>query len=233
MNNSTHPEYTIHTAQALYTDLVGLKINDQQFLEFANIGMEKIGKNIEPVKVVADVEDDGYCYLPCDAKQILSVTDDRSHFDSWEYSYFYEGEISFNRMGDRAIDRSPSLHADSRSYIDFNFMPPNKVRVDKTLAGEAIYIAAKMLLQDISGNYLINLKQAEALCYYVAYLKTQRDAFAGIQGIDLQYIRQRALNAITDARIPDEVSDNELDRMLDARASFGRKSFNKDFIFRH
>lgn len=134
-------------------------------------------------------------------------------------------------MGDRATDASPSLTDNMNTYINYTFMPPNRIKVDDAMKGENIYVAAKAKLTDEEGGPLINMKQVLGVVWYVAYLKVQRDAFAGIQGMDLRYVRDKALTAVADAKVPENISNNEWNQIMDAKVSFGRKTFNKDFKF--
>ena len=78
------------------------------------------------------------------------------------------------------------------------------------------------------GMPLLNDKQVVAVAWYCAYLKIQRDMFAGIQsGVDLGYLRTKALALVADARVPEEFSDNEIEQILDAKVSMGRKGYGK------
>jgi len=230
-NNARYPEFTTLTAYALYPEITGLKIKEETFHDFAYFALDKIGRNVEICKIQSKVEENGMVFLPCNVTQIKKVSDDFDSFDQWDAGVFDGDRVTFNRMGDTRGDLSPSTNRFDRQYIDFKFYSPNVVQVDERLEGKEIFILASAPMVNKKGEALLYYKQAEAVLYYVAYLHQQRNSFMGIQGIDLGYIRNRALNAIADARIPDHISDNEWNKVLDAKVAMGRKGFNKDFKF--
>lgn len=230
-NNSTYPEYSALTAYALLDDLTGLKLKEEQFLEYANLAIEKIGHNVSVCKLIVNVEEEGTSFLPCDAASIIAVTDDDKTFGAWPVAEYQDGRVTYNRMGDSRKDFSPSNMLGRDTYLNYKFYAPNKLDVSNELEEETIFVLANVKMVDKEGNHLLFLKQAEALVWYAAYLYTQRNAFLGVPGIDLGYIRGKAMNAIADARVPDYVSDNSWDKILNAKASFGRKGYNKDFMF--
>jgi len=231
-NNARYPQYTTMTAYALFPEITGLDIKEETFHDFAHMAVDKIGHNVDICKLKLEVPEDGRIYLPCEVTTIESVTDNVHFYDIWDAGEYDGDAVTYNRMGARKQDLSPSDLIGNREYVSYKFYAPNVVEVDKSLSGEEIFILAQTVLKNKQGEELLYYKQVEAVLYYVAYLLQQRNAFIGKQGIDLAYIRGKALNLLSDARVPDHISDNEINQVLDAKVSFGRKGYNKDFKFK-
>jgi hypothetical protein len=227
INNSIYPEHKLYTAFALIGTLSGIKMDEERFLEFSHIALKQIGYNVDIIKTKVLVEEEGTIHIPYDSKTIIAVSDDEGVFDSWEYSQWSDGYISYNRMGNMYKDLSPRINEGMRSFVNYNFIPPNVIMVDPILEEEELYVLSRAVIVDEDGLPMITFKQARAIAYYCLYMNEERKEFAGIQTVNLPNLRNKALNAMADARVPESVTDNQIDQVLDHKVSFGRKTFNK------
>lgn len=229
MNKPKLPSHHIYSAQAMLQELTGIDLNEDQFLEYANYALSQIGRNVEWVKMKVVPDDLGEVELPCELLEVRCVADDDLIYGDWEVvNVGVDGKMRADRRTVRT-NFNPSVYDGLNTMVNFSFTLPNLLRVSEDLCGEAIYVLGKAPLVDLTdGLPLLYEKQVLAVAWYCAYLKTQRDMFAGIEpGIDFAYLRTKALNLVADARVPESISDNEMEAILDAKVSFGRKSYGK------
>jgi hypothetical protein len=232
MNNTEIPEYTIYNSFALLGTLTGINLSESDFLTFARMATDKIKGTYLTVKCQSKPSKEGIIKLPCKTEFVKTVCDTESDFERWDAPWYDGKSFAYNRMGDRVINRSPEPSTGGRHYVNFMFRKPAALLVDPGMFDRTLFALFSILVKDCDGNLLLNDKQMRAVVYYVAYLSTERDVFLGKKSqMDLMYIRDKALNAVADASVPNRISDNDLNRILRAMSSFDRKSFNKDKIF--
>lgn len=229
MNIPKLPKYHLYAAQAMMHELTGIDMNEDKFLEFSNYAINQFGRNVVDVKIKVQVEEGGNILLPCDVTEVKYVADDDYIYESWEVAELDPEET----MRDNRLYLRPSFGASKydgmSTPINFSFTEPRLITVSPSLVDEIIYVLAKCPIVDLSDNLpLLYEKQVIAVAWYCAYLKVQRDMFAGIEPpIDFAFLRQKALVLVADARVPESITDNEMDHVLNAKVSKGRKGYNK------
>lgn len=88
------------------------------------------------------------------------------------------------------------------------------------------------ILADEEGLPLVNDKELTAIATFVAYASLYRE---GIKKRDTnliklaQVVKEDWLRACNAARIPDHLSQNDMDTILDAKTSWNRKSYNLSY----
>lgn len=230
-NSSTFPEHSVYTALAMIDDLFGLDIEQSRFEEWAMIAIQKIGTNTELVKIQGTVEEGGVVELPCRAKIIKAVTSDLSVYSQWEGINVGADDMKVtDRHGSTFKDGSISGGLPKGNYVNFTPVSRTRLKVDDSLVGSYVYVLVYTSIEDEKGWPMFTQKQVEAIAYYVAYLYVQREAFRGIKlPVDLNWIKAEAGFKIGASKIPDYISDNAMNQILDAKTRFGRKRYNKDF----
>lgn len=229
MNKPALPTFHLYTAQTALHDLTGIDMGEDQFLEYSQYAIDQIGSNVEWVKMYVTVDSDGEIELPCDIDNVRFVADNEDIYQDWEVTDLGpDAKMMANRRHYR-LNFQASKYDDMDSPINFTFSKPRLLRVPESLVNETIYVLAQAPIVDLDdGLPLLYKKQVTAVAWYCAYLKTQRDQFAGIQsGVDLGYLRQKAIMMVMDSRVPETVTDNEIEHVLDAKTSFGRKGYGK------
>jgi len=131
------------------------------------------------------------------------------------------------RIGYQSQDRYNRREDDG--YVTYQLIDPKNIAVDQKYAGDSIAIAFTGISVDHEGYPLITRKQSNAIAVGVAKNILTRRALSGDQGAanSLQYIVQEAGRLIQAAAIPENITDNELDQVLDAKTSFNRKSYRR------
>ena len=95
-----------------------------------------------------------------------------------------------------------------------------------------IVIYKGILVDEDSGLPLISEKEAQAIAAYIAYAYLYKDGIRRKDGATInlaQDLYNKWLRLCNRARITDEFSDNDLDKILDAKTSWNRKAYSKTY----
>lgn len=231
-NRVERPNLSIYSAMATLKDRWGVEMNNDLFLEWADDAARRIGYNIDTLKLMMTVQDDGTVYLPCDAVMVKCVTNKYDVFNTWNaIAVGEDGAVTVDSFGSYSEDFSNDQNVLHGDLVDFKWEGDNEIQVSASLEGESIYVLTEAKITDEEGYPMFSKKQSAAVADYCAYIYTQRNAMAGIKGIDLGYIKALAEKSIAGARVDEYVSDNRLDQMLDAKVSMGRKHYNRNHAF--
>ena len=84
---------------------------------------------------------------------------------------------------------------------------------------------------DDDGNPCITRKEADAIAYKIAFIETQKRVFIGDPQASqlLPYIKGESAVKMQAAKIPEYLTQNFLDSLLDAKVSHGRKIFDSSY----
>ena len=106
----------------------------------------------------------------------------------------------------------------------------NTLYVNKGLDTVNLLYHANILDKD--GLPDINDKEASAIAVYIAFTIKQKEAFKTHNQVimqEAQYLRKRWLGLLDAARVPNYISQNEMNDILDAKYSWDRKVYNKSY----
>lgn len=221
--------YAISLAQTLWD----IDINDMDKAEeIGLVAYNFIGNHHTRLyRALLDVTD-GLAELPCNVLCIESVVspcneDWETSSSTHEYgdlqSAFVEDYIEAHKK------RKDPLYQSGR-FVKYR-MEGNKLRVDNRLSKIAILYHGEIL--DDDGLPYINNKEAIAIADYIAYvykykeaMKSYKDKFAVQMVADL---KQQWLFHCDAARVPEHISQNDMDMILDAQTSWNRKKYHFSF----
>jgi len=232
-NRTNRPSQSMNTSYAMLERL-GITMTYDDFLDFAEFAFNRVKPVCVISKMVVLVGDTGLCDLPVDMKYIKAVSTFNGIYDLWSTEQVLEvpeAERVYDRFGAAFTDFSNSDERVYGSYLDFEVIDASTIQVSVSLAGNSVYVLGAAPLLDTDGLPLLTMKQVEALAFQVALLYAQSRMFKGCQGLDINYITKMAAKRTAQARVPDYISDNAWDELLNIRTSFDRKVFNKDFKF--
>ena len=226
-NISDIPYQTRWTALASLEGM-GIKIPDALFKEWAEWAIDVVGRNDLEIRIATKVRENGEVPLPCDVSAVEAATLDMDIFETWKGTPIDE---QGKRVGMKTLnmDHSPVSMPTGLPYIDFQVTREDSIQVTPSLKGQYVYVKAKTYITDRDGELLFTNKQIRAIMYYVIAIKAERDYLTGNTGIDPEKAMKRAQKLVAASRVPDELSDNEIDRILNVKVSFDRKMYNKDF----
>lgn len=224
-----------HYAMFLTNEMFGINILPEKFEEMGLIAWGKIGnKRTRLYKACLDINKDNTVELPDNCDIIEAVTygfedyEPISSVKDTSGSQFVEHYIE-------AVKGFSSPYYLSGRYIKYE-------RVGDTLYLEGnytgkIFILYKGEILDDEGLPQITDEEAMAIAYFIAYVTKQKELwgmseYAGTMRARMELVnlaRKDWLTACDQARIPDSISQNEMNEILDAKTSWNRKIYNKSY----
>lgn len=227
MKNNFH--YAISLAQTLY-DVEG---DDEDLEEIGLVAYNFIGnKNTRLHKVILDVNcDDGSIQLPCNVDIIEAVTycgpEDWNYTSNTKEYGDFQSSYTENYIESKKAFLNP-LYI-SGKYVEYKKVG-NTLYVNKGL-GKVIVLYHEVLL-DEDGLPEINDKEAIAIAEYIASVYTYKKAIKTNNQNLLklsQDLKRQWLFHCDAARVPEHVSQEEMDQILNVQSSWGRKMYNKSY----
>jgi hypothetical protein len=244
------PTLNLLTAYTIFKRKYGLSMQEEDFIEEAFIAFKEI--NSIPVeyyysKQIPNNEEEMLVDVPCNLYRIISVTTDTIHPEDYDelkpykpmpYNYRETGTEYRNVLaGDSDLK---TYHFNSTpftgvgSYIQFSWEGDQKLKIhDKRLYDKQIHIVYEGLAVDDDGLPLITRKHAQAIAAKVALVVVTRKVFSGNPAMAnlLPLLQGEVGRLVQAAAIPEHLTDNELDKMLDVKTSFDRKRMNRGLKF--
>ena len=219
-----------HTAYTYIQTNYGLNIDQLEFESSGMIAYDKIGnKQTEIKEFVGDVVN-GKLELPCDVTSIEAVFG--NFIDSQKTSNKQRWPQVITNYIEQYIEYwkyNKSLLYDYGVLLNYQ-MRESTLLFDKDYKNVLVLYRKQIL--DEEGFPYINSKEAEAIAAYCAYTDLYKQAirtrdpntYQMAQNIKLEWAR-----LCERARVPEKVSQNDMNRILDVMTSFDRKSYGKSF----
>lgn len=220
--------YAISQAQTLY-DVEG---DMEDLEEIGLIAYNKIGnKNTILKEIQIEVDcNTGVINLPCDVGIIEAVTYCGEDFN-YTSNIKYDGDPYSARVENYIESRKAftNPYYISGKYVKYK-RTGNILQVNKGLP--VVNILYHSIQLDEDGLPDINDKEADAIAAYIAYVQKQKEAWRTHNQIiadEAKTLRRQWLFLLDAARVPDYVSQNEMNDILDAQYSWDRKVYNKSY----
>lgn len=229
------------TAKSRLKSRYGITLPEDEFIEKAYYIWRDIG-NIatDPRRYSAVVPQDLIVYLPKDCEFVNSVTT-----GSMTEPTGNSGTIMYT-SGGREMESRPSAGLLSNDYearvtnlrpegesINYELGVGFIKLTSQDLFGRTIMIQYDAISVDEDGLPLLNDKEVEAIAVNLAFQQAQIDMFRRIQGSDklAAMLKPEADRLLLAAKSPEKISDEALDRMLDVKTSWDRKTFGNRYKF--
>ena len=222
--------HNIKTAYGLAESLYGVTPTESQFEDLALNAWELIGtKHTRLHRYVGDTKDK-VLKLPCNADLIesvhLPIVDAQISTPLTDFNHdavYIEREITMdNKVSDPYYQVGKYLRYDQGNGELFFDKDYKRVMV----------VYHGVLLDDESGLPLINEKEMRAIACYVAYASLYREGLIKRDSGLVQLantIKADWLQLCNAARIPDHLSQNDMDAILDVKVRWDRKMYGKSF----
>lgn len=221
--------YAISLAQTLY-DIEG---DTDDLEEIGLVAHNFIGnKNTQLHKAILNVNcEDGSVQLPCGVDVIESVT--YCGIEDWNYT------SNIKEYGDLSSLYTESYIESQKAFLDPHYTSGkfvkyrkvgDKLYVNKGL-GKVIVLYHRIIL-DEDGLPEINDKEAIAIAEYIAYVIKYKEAIRTNNKNVLQMaqeLKQQWLFHCSAARVPEHISQNEMDQILNAQSSWDRKTYGDSY----
>lgn len=219
----------LRRAYTLANTLYGIESDD--FEEVALYAWDLINcRHTRLYRFVANTDDEGKLELPCNVDIIKSV---HLPIPDAANSNYYEELDRDSIIIERYIDaqkhfKDPTwTEGKLAKYIEEN----NTLYFAKPYKNITV-VYKGILVDEDSGLPLISEKEAQAIAAYIAYAYLYKDGIRRKDGATInlaQDLYNKWLRLCNRARITDEFSDNDLDKILDAKTSWNRKAYSKTY----
>lgn len=220
----------IKTAFSLLNTLYGIEMKESDFEEIALNAWELIGTKHTELKEFTTSTNDQYLTVPCDCVEIESVT--LPIVDANITGTLINGIDGESIAVEKYIDTRPAIHSpyyEKDKLVKYK-LAGDKLQFDKDYNN--ITVVYHGVIMDSDGLPLINDKEMRAIAAYVAYARTYRE---GLMKKDANIIsvasamKQDWLRACNAARVSSNLTQNDMDAVLDAKTSWNRKKYGVSF----
>lgn len=227
MNNF---KYAITLAQMLYD----IDINDMDTLiEIGLVAYGFIGnKNTKLRSAIVDVDPKtGFVQIPCRADLIEAIT--YPNTEDWSYTSNIKNFGDYNTLNiEQYIERSKQII--DPMYISGRFVKyrreGNYIYVNESVKQVCILYHHEQL--DEEDLPMINDKEAIAIADYIAYTVKYKEAMRSNNQLVFQIaqtIKQQWQKHCDAARVPEYISQNEMNDVLEAYTSHNRKVHGRSY----
>lgn len=219
-------------ALSLLDYVYGINMSEDLFEEIGLIAWNQIGnKRCKLYKYTACLDGcQKSLELPCNCDILEAVTTDFEDFQ--HVSNLHDRSLPGSFATETYIESTKSFK--SPYYISGKFIPYE--RVGNTLYFTQPYnkvnILYKGVVLDENGLPEITDKEAQAIALYCAYIQKFKEGLASNNGNLINIsdkLKQEWLKACDRARVPEDISQNEMDEILDAKNNWNRKIFRKSY----
>ena len=224
--------FNINTVYGLVETLYGITPNESNFEDIVMNGWSYINnKHTRLYRYVADADKDGVLDLPCNVDVIESVhipmpdakmTSNKTVFNEIN-TLFTEGYIdAWKRLEDPYWTRGKLVKYDEGNNQLFFARPYKNIMV----------VYHGIIADEETGLPLITDKEIKALAAYVAYASLYREGIQKRNPDIIQFaqtIYADWLKLCNAARIPEHLSQNEMDSILDVKTRWDRKQYGRSY----
>lgn len=220
--------YALTQANLLYK----LELIPEDFEEIGLMAWNLIGnKTFKLYKYNTSIDTNSLTVsLPCNCDELEAVT---YSFEDWQNvsNTTVNGDISTSFTenyieGRKAYNNPLYTHGKFAQYE----LIGDTLYFDKNYG--QVRILYKGVVVDDTGLPLITNKESMAIATYCAYVMKFQEGLITNNGniIKMSQLLEQKWNKFCDAaRVPESISQNEMDQVLDAKTSWNRKIFNKSY----
>lgn len=221
--------YNLNSVYPLVETLYGVEVKEEDFEDIAMVAWELINnKHTRLYRYVADTVDQAI-ELPCNVDIVESVhvpindaqmTSNKTVFNSIE-TLFVEGYID--------AWNSPKSPFSQRGKLVKYKEGNNTLYFDRDYK-DVMIVYHGIIVDDETGLPLINDKEQKAIAAYIAYVTLFKE---GVRKRDVgamniaSGLKAEWYQKCNSARIPEHISQNDMDAILDVRTRWDRKQYGK------
>lgn len=205
--------------------LYGIEMSEDDFAELGLNAWNYIGnKTVKLHKYLANIDDETLSVqLPCNADIIEAVTSTQEDYTpTKENTLIIETGIESNKYNTNPLYQSGS-------YIPYNRIGDN-LYFDKNYG--TVNILYKGVVLDEDGLPEITDKEAIAIATYVAWVQKYKQGLITNNAaiINMANLLKADWNRMCDAaRVPDYISQNEMDEIINVKFRWDRKGFGRSY----
>lgn len=220
----------IRRAEILANQLYGVETDD--FENIALVAWDLINnKHTRLYKITLDTNRDCEIELPCNVDIIKSV-----HLPVIDAEVLTNKDTPTN-MENPAIENyielwKPFVGPEYEKGKLVNYREEGNVLKFGKPYRHVTIVYEGYIVDDDTGLPKVTEKEAQAIALYIAYASLYKEGIMKKDGSLLQLAQDlynRWLRACNSARVPERLSDNELNQILDAKVNWNRKRFGVSF----
>lgn len=221
-------------------NMYGMHIDENDYLDIAVDTLRNV-KHFGTTEYImyAAVNKTGKVLLPCNINTIDAVTDEhmgRKVFNDREEcnmdgventDTYYKMERIKNELVGK--EWKPGLGGfRGEGYISYT-LDGRYITVSNQWENKKVAVAFTGISSDLEGFPLITRKQANAIASVCARVLCVRGANRGDKALAsmIEYYTGNSGRLVQAASIPEDITDNELDELLDAKVTFNKKSYRR------
>lgn len=224
--------FDFHYAQVLANQLYGTDMEPEDFEELGLIAFDRIGNKRSVLhNSCIKVSKDNTIILPENCGRIEALTYDfeDANFTSPWHDYGDIDSINIENNIEYTKEYTDPLYISGR-YVKYT-QNGNILYLKDDCRGKVLNLLYYENKTD-DGLPQITYKEALAIATYVASVQMFKKAIAtNNQGLmqSSQLLERKLAYYIDQARIPDSISQNELNEILDVKSSYDRKVYGKSY----
>lgn len=224
-----------YTAYSHLYDVYGVEINEDLFETLGMLAWNKIGNKqsrIYKVQLVpeSDMYGGWYIELPCNVDTVEAVTANYEDYQKTSSTQNFPGIMSLSSENHIEFEK----YGTNDLYMSGKFLQYRQTgdRLYFTEPYNVINLLYKGVYADEEGLPFLNIKEVDAIAIYCSYTSTMKKARATQDNSTLQMAmadKQLWDKACSAARVPQSISQNEMNQVLDANVSWNRKMYGKSY----
>lgn len=209
------------TSKFYLKEFYGISMNEEDFIERAMIVMKEIGTYNKAVFIYDAVLDEDF---------IINIPQENIH--SIESVSCIDKDEALKEVS--FLDDNLSKRQTVGTYVTYQLLDNNTLKIsNESVINDTIRIIFTGLIEDDDNLPMLNMKQAKAIAAKVAYMEVTKRAFMGDPSSVnlLQFIKAESSRLIAAAKIPEVLTDNELDKICNTQTSHNRKVYGVPLKF--
>jgi hypothetical protein len=244
-NTSSYPELSMFTALTMLNDEFAVEMDDDTFIERAYKIWRTIGNKAQALHILTcPVDENKEIMLPNNVENIESVSSLQVYKDIWgtELIIFNNTTAMLNSdylvsvITDDWLGRTLLNQSRARIdglYVDYTHNGDRLTFKAKDTVGTHMLIIYGGVISDDQALPKVTYRECEAIAAGVAYIHYKKQALMGDSAAAqmLVMLKDDMNRLIGQARIPDSINNNTMDRILDANGSFDRKNYGRTYKY--
>ena len=220
-------------AMFLANQLYDLELSTDDFEEIGLVAWRMIGNKRQRLyRYCADINcSSNTVELPCNCDEIEAIT---YGFEDWNFvSNFYPNGDSYSSWVESYIEAKKAFG--NPLYVGGRYVKYERVGDTLYLDGQykgKIFILYRGDILDEDGLPELTEEEAQAIAAFCAYTMKFKDAIKNnnknIMGI-AEILKKEWRTLCSQARVPNHISQNEWNEILDAKVNWNRKIYNKSY----
>lgn len=208
----------------------GLDLNDEDIEEIGLYGWEHIGNKRVSMYQFSGCTEDCILELPCNADIIEAVTTNKLDYNTI-------GNISREDYGNEITEsyiesrkKPNSAYYTKGKFLDYERIDQNRLKF--TRDHDYVNVLYKGIVLDDEGLPKLTNKEVNAIAAYIAYVHNFKKALSSKDKATMEialFLKNEWERKCDDARTPEYLNQNDMDKILNARNSWDRKAYNVSY----